>query len=113
MKKENLEYIENLINKFELKFEKNRSNSLAINLDTFKNDKLIKQQAYFSAIFFNSGSISNKSSSSYHLELKFYDLQKANEVINIMSNYDINFKILKRKTYMFYILKKLKIFVIF
>lgn len=104
--KENLEYIENLINKFELKFEKNRSNSLAINLDTFKNDKLIKQQAYFSAIFFNSGSISNKSSSSYHLELKFYDLQKANEVINIMSNYDINFKILKRKNiYVLYIKK--------
>ncbi|TPE58034.1 DNA-binding protein WhiA [[Mycoplasma] falconis] len=83
---------------FELKvyYINERKNSFSIDLTTFKNNTLKKERDYFAGIFLTSGSISDLDSNTNHLEIKFYNHDYALEVVNILNNYGLDFKILKR-----------------
>ena len=60
---------------------------------------------YFGGIFVARGSVSDTSSTSYHLEIQTNNIDVAEKMIKFLKKYNINFKKLKRKTYTMIYLK--------
>lgn len=61
---------------------------------------------YFAGIFVGGGSISDPSSTSYHLELQFYSHQLATKVQIFLNKYKFNFSLIqRRKNWVLYIKK--------
>ncbi|ENY69027.1 Hypothetical protein, putative sporulation regulator WhiA [Metamycoplasma auris 15026] len=106
--KDVLDFLINLLNEFNIEFSKLKKNELFIHLKKFSNPKLKFERDYFSGIFLSSGSISNFKSLSNHLELKFYDFNKASQCLSILNKYALEFKLLKRNNRFIIYLKKIE-----
>ncbi|WP_369085861.1 DNA-binding protein WhiA [Metamycoplasma spumans] len=90
------EYIKKLLDSLSIKYENPRKNSFLIDLSSFNNNNLKKERDYFSGIFLVSGSISDLLSTSNHLELKFYNKDTAEIILEILNSHDLAFKMIKR-----------------
>lgn len=68
------------------------------------------EKAYLRGCFLASGSINNPKTSRYHLEFLIDDFEYANFISELLNNYDMNSRIIKRKNgYMVYIKEAEKI----
>ncbi|WP_045433629.1 DNA-binding protein WhiA [Metamycoplasma canadense] len=103
-----LEFLKNILVEFNIQFKQERKNNILINIEKFENTKLKFERDYFSGIFLSSGSISNFKSLSNHLELKFYDFEKAIECLNTLNKYNLEFKLLKRQNHFLIYVKKIE-----
>ncbi|PWC08813.1 Uncharacterized protein conserved in bacteria [Mycoplasmopsis arginini] len=101
------DFIKNLLEQLNISFTQEHKNDLLIDITTFNNLKPKYERDYFSGIFLASGSISNFESPSNHLELKFYDLDKAIECLTTLNKYNLEFKLLKRQNKFLIYLKKI------
>ncbi|ENY53935.1 DNA-binding protein WhiA [Metamycoplasma alkalescens] len=106
--KDLFEFVKNLLQEFNISFRQNHKNDFLIDIATFENQKLKFERDYFSGIFLASGSISNFESLSNHLELKFYDFNKALECLMTLNKYNLEFKLLKRNNKYLIYLKKIE-----
>ncbi|WP_033179022.1 DNA-binding protein WhiA [[Mycoplasma] anseris] len=105
--KETLEFIINLLNKYNLVFQMPRKNQVLIHSKYLSKD-IKKQGNYFAGVFLSGGSISDVHSTSYHLELKLFNEQKALEIRDILNKYDFNFKLMQRNNAFFLYIKKVE-----
>ncbi|AWX42657.1 Uncharacterized protein conserved in bacteria [Metamycoplasma cloacale] len=97
-------YIIQLLNDLNIKYVLGKRNNISVAYDNLTKYSCKKQTHYFSGVFLSSGTISDVESTSYHLELKLQNENKAIEIQSILNNYEFNFKILKRKnSWMLYI----------
>ncbi|AZZ65627.1 DNA-binding protein WhiA [Metamycoplasma phocicerebrale] len=104
--KELFNFIIELLKEFNVEFYNERKNELLIKIKSFNNPKLKMERDYFSGIFLSSGSVSDFKTSFNHLELKFYNHDKAIESVDILNKYNLNFKIIVRQNrYIIYIKK--------
>ncbi len=78
---------------------KYKNNSKGITFINYKRTLRLKHPGfYFGGIFVARGSLSNPTSTSYHLEIQTNNIDVADEMIEFLKKYNINFKKLKRKT---------------
>ncbi|RMA79134.1 hypothetical protein JN00_0188 [Metamycoplasma subdolum] len=101
-------YLENALNKENIPYSKPRKNSFLIDVSTFDFENIIKQTDFYSGIFIIAGSISDAKSTSYHLEIRFQEENKAYEVQESLSKYDFDFHLLKRNSQFILYLKKIE-----
>ncbi|TPR53896.1 DNA-binding protein WhiA [Metamycoplasma neophronis] len=101
-------YITNLLRSLNVTYTNPRKNSFAIDLKTFHNNNLKKERDFFSGIFLASGSISDLSTTSNHLELKFYNEKAARDNLEILINHNLSFKLLNRNGRYFLYCKKIE-----
>ena len=87
-----------MFNQLKLKFKKTKENKNFIILKNFLPNHNVKHvNNFFSGIFVGGGSVSDPNSSSYHLELQFFDSEFSSKVRNFLNNYDFNFSEIKRR----------------
>lgn len=55
------------------------------------------KRAYLAGIFLSSGSVNNPDTSNYHLEVSVIDDKHANYIAELMNEYDLNAKVIKRR----------------
>ena len=84
---------------------KENKNWIIVNNDLRIGD--IKQPGYyFAGVFVGGGSISDPSSTSYHLEIQFYSSSEANKIKNFLNKYNFDFTLIQRRKLWVLYLKK-------
>lgn len=106
--KEVFEFIKNLLIKHNFEFANDKKNQFLVKQSVFNFKEIKKDNNFFAGCFLNGGSISSIDSVSYHLEIKFFNEQFANLMINIFEKFDIFFKIIQRKSSFVLYLKKIE-----
>ncbi|CAM9100985.1 DNA-binding protein WhiA [Mycoplasma marinum] len=93
--------------KIEHSTDKENKNWIALDSKDVEREYEIKQPGfYFAGVFIGGGSISDPSSTSYHLEMQFYYRNQAEKVKNFLDNYQFNFSLIqRRKNWVLYIKK--------
>ncbi len=93
--------------KIKPKNDKENKNWIVLNMADVEKEYEIKEPGfYFAGVFIGGGSMSNPSSTSYHLELQFYYRNQAEKVKNFLNNYNFNFSLIqRRKNWVLYIKK--------
>lgn len=104
--KEVFEFIKNLLIKHNFEFANDKKNQFLVKQSIFNFKEIKKDNNFFAGCFLNGGSISSIDSVSYHLEIKFFNEQFVNLMINIFEKFDIFLKQFKEKVHLFYISKK-------
>ena len=81
-----------------LNYNQSKINKNYIILNDFVPNRNVKHpHNFFSGIFVGGGSVSNPLSTSYHLELQFFDSLLASKVCRFLNAYDFNFNEIKRR----------------
>ncbi|GIZ06431.1 hypothetical protein MSATCC23557_4030 [Metamycoplasma salivarium] len=106
--KEVFEFIKNLLIKHNFEFANDKKNQFLVKQSIFNFKEIKKDNNFFAGCFLNGGSISSIDSVSYHLEIKFFNEQFANLMINIFEKFDIFFKTIQRKSSFVLYLKKIE-----
>ncbi|WP_412031513.1 DNA-binding protein WhiA [Metamycoplasma buccale] len=101
-------FIKNKLAYLNIIFFQPKSNQLLINKNDVYKKNLLKQQHYFSGVFLASGSISDISSTNYHLEINYLNKDLALEDLVILNEHNLNFKFIERKNKFVLYLKKIE-----
>ncbi|MBN4083220.1 DNA-binding protein WhiA [Mycoplasma sp. CSL10137] len=89
------------LNKLKISVYKILKNKIYISNQEYK--KIIdknweeKLTSFFAGVFCGGGSISDKNSTSYHLEISTHSIQNTEMIIKKLNKYDFNFQVLKRR----------------
>ncbi|WP_322900573.1 DNA-binding protein WhiA [Mycoplasmopsis felis] len=113
-------YVLNIRNTYILNKLKSKLDKVKINFNTkntqikiHKNNFILKTDfkefltSFFGGIFVGGGSISDKNSTSYHLEIKTNYKEHTEQIIEKLNEYDFDFHLLKRKEKYYAYIKKL------
>ena len=101
------ELIRDLINQMNIDHTISNENKNWIIFHNYQPNEEIKMPSqYFAGIFVGGGSISDKNSTSYHLEMQFYSHMIASKVQSFLNKYNFNFHLIqRRKNWVLYIKK--------
>ncbi|MCK5945827.1 MAG: DNA-binding protein WhiA [Mycoplasmataceae bacterium] len=103
------ESIRDLLDQMNIKYESNKENKNWITLVDFKHTGEIKKPTqFFSGVFIGGGSISDISSTAYHLELQMYSNINAAKSMKFLNQerYGFKFKIIQRRNMWVIYIKK-------
>lgn len=101
------ELIRDLINQMDIKHSISKENRNWIVFENYQPHEEIKMPSqYFAGIFVSGGSISDKTSTNYHLEMQFYSHMIAKKVQIFLNKYNFDFHLIqRRKNWVLYIKK--------
>lgn len=99
--------IQDLMKQLKINFESTRENKNWIIVRDYKPLTDIKQPSfYFAGAFVGGGSISDVTSTSYHLEIQMYSHSEAVKIQNFLNKYSFEFSLIqRRKLFVLYIKK--------
>ena len=91
-------HIEDMLGQMNIKHSKNEQNKNWVVIHDFvKLDKISQPSYFFAGCFVGGGSISDTQSTSYHLEMQFYNESEAEKVQTFLNKYSFNFNMIQRK----------------